>query len=275
MKRGTPDHYKMADLARLLKVPAPYAIPWANGVMERLWHYAAKYTPQGDIGRVSDEQIAKACEWPERKSSQFISALLQAKWLDLSENHRLLIHDWPEHCDESVKKLLQRKGLPFCCPENVLSDAQTISNSLAKPSQSPAFMEGRKEGAASPPEALASVSEFPETHAEVNQPPFAGTGAEVTAAIAKAARDVEPEISDAGIALAVRVTRWQKQRSPWAFVKKVPEYLRSTPPDRRGPRLVPARASPQKTAAQERRDMQRAAEEQLLAEYAAKDAAGG
>ena len=274
MKRGTPDHYKMAELARLLKVPAPYAIPWANGVMERLWHYAAKYTPQGDIGKVSDEAIAKACEWPERKSSQLISALLEAKWLDFSERHRLLVHDWSEHADESVKKLLQRKGLQFFCPENVRSDAQTISNSLAKPSQSLANLEGRKEGAASPPASPAPVSNFPETHAEVNRI-FAGTPATVTEEICKDARQVDPDVTDAAIALAVRLTHWPKQKTPWAWRKKVPEYLRSVPPEERGrpgPQLVPARASPSR--AQTHADGMRDGAEIVLAQILAERSAG-
>ncbi len=51
MKRGAPDHWKMKELARLCHVPAPYGIPWANGVMERIWHYTAKYCLQGNIGK--------------------------------------------------------------------------------------------------------------------------------------------------------------------------------------------------------------------------------
>ena len=155
------------------------------------------------------------------------------------------------------------------------------ASSSPSSSSSSSIQEGRKEGAASPPES--PVSDFPETHAAVNQPPFAGTGPEVTAAIVKAAREVEPEITDAAIALIVRITHWPKQKSPWAWRKKVPEYLRSTPPEQRGkagPTLVPARAAPSPPAPAHKTnaELRRMGEAMILAKYATapdKAASGG
>ena len=295
MKRNTPSHPKMKALARALAMPLPYAV----GTMELLWQWAGDFAKRGDVGKYTDEGIAEAVCWtgdPEH----LIRMLVQEKWLDENEEHRLIVHDWPQHCEDSVHTHLARAGEYFAdgsrpklskltkdervekeetyAGKNVRRKAPKSAKkrpalpSLAKPQPSHSLLrkEGRKEGAASPPEPPASVSEFPETHAEVNQPPFAGTGAEVTAAIAKAARKVEPEATDASIALAVRVTRWPKQHSPWAWVKKVPEYLRSTPPDLRGkprPTLVPARAAPS------RDDLRRMGEAMMLAKYAAEDKA--
>ena len=48
MKRGAPDHWKMSDLARRLKVPDKYGVTWANGALERLWH-SARNTPLVEI----------------------------------------------------------------------------------------------------------------------------------------------------------------------------------------------------------------------------------
>ena len=116
MKRGTPDHWKMKELARRLNIPPMYAISWANGCMERIWHYAARYCLQGDLGRVPDAEIAEVCGWPVKAAGRLVDALVQARWLDRCPTHRLLIHDWSEHCDESVKKTLKNRGLQFFFP---------------------------------------------------------------------------------------------------------------------------------------------------------------
>lgn len=133
MKRGTPDHPKVKALAQRLKIQLPHA----GGILEFLWLYTARYAPRGDIGRFSDKIIAEACGW-HRKPDELIAALTSdpSKFLDKSAEHRLVVHDWPDHCDDSVKKLLARKQWTFAqnvqtkdglcpekvrlCPENVL-----------------------------------------------------------------------------------------------------------------------------------------------------------
>ena len=256
MKRNTPNHPKMKALARTLQIPLPYAV----GLMEMLWHWTGDFRKQGDIGFYSNEGIAEAVGWTG-SPDELIAGLVKEKWLDESKNKsiRLIVHDWPQHCEDSVHTHLARAGEYFADgtkpklskltkEERVESEGTYTSKNVrrkapksaskrpAKPSHSQAtakpLKEGGKEGAASPPES--PVSHFPETHAEINRPPFAGTGPEVTAAIVKAAQEVDPDISDATIALAVRCTRWRNQKSPHAWRKKVPEYLRSTPPELRG-----------------------------------------
>lgn len=118
MKRGAPDHWKMRDLAIQMKVPVRYGLAWANGTMERLWHYTAKYHPQGDIGKAPDRSIAEACAWPAATASDLITALIDVRWLMRSTAHRLLVHDWPDHADDAVKKTLKNRGLEFFLPEN-------------------------------------------------------------------------------------------------------------------------------------------------------------
>lgn len=155
MKRGTPDHWKMKDLARRLNIPPMYAIAWANGCMERLWHYAARYCLQGDIGRVPDAEIAEVCGWPVKAAGRLVDALVEARWLDRSSAHRLLIHDWHEHCDESVKKTLKNRGLQFFFPESSgmilenssLARAEALASpslSQAKPTPEPVVRAPRK-----------------------------------------------------------------------------------------------------------------------------------
>ena len=131
MKRGAPDHWKMKELARLCRVPSQYGLPWANGVMERIWHYTAKYCIQGNIGKVPNEEIAEICCWPTKRADQLISGLLQSGWLDFSEKHRLLVHDWKDHCDEAVKKTLKNRGLEVLFPESSRHVPADSSSQLA------------------------------------------------------------------------------------------------------------------------------------------------
>lgn len=106
MKRGTPQHYKMHALATDLKCPLYAAV----GIMEMLWHYAGQNTPRGDIGVMPDRAIALAVGWMNKAPDVLINALVCAGWLDLSEEHRLLIHDWPDHCEYEVRRSLIRKN---------------------------------------------------------------------------------------------------------------------------------------------------------------------
>ena len=66
MKRGTPDHPKVYDLAERLKVKRPTAL----GYLELLWHFTAVYAPEGDIGRYSDKRIEGAMDWPASRTAR-------------------------------------------------------------------------------------------------------------------------------------------------------------------------------------------------------------
>jgi hypothetical protein len=108
MKRGTLDHPKTLHLARLLGVQRWGAI----GILESLWHFAAKHALRGDVGRWSDEQIAEAIGWTDNPE-RLIEALVQARWLERSAEHRLIVHDWHDHADDSVRKTLRNRNLTF------------------------------------------------------------------------------------------------------------------------------------------------------------------
>lgn len=108
MKRGAMEHPKVYDLCERLRVRRPTAI----GCLEMLWHFAAKYAPQGDVGRFSDTRIEAALDWSGRPG-KLVEALANARWLDRHPKWRLVIHDWHDHADDSVRKRLARAGLPF------------------------------------------------------------------------------------------------------------------------------------------------------------------
>ncbi len=108
MKHGVFDHPKLVDLAQQLSIPR-YA---AGGLLARLWEWTAEYAPAGDVGRYADNFITGGLFW-EGDAATVLDALVAAGWLDRHETHRLLIHDWPDHCEESVHKKLARAGLYF------------------------------------------------------------------------------------------------------------------------------------------------------------------
>jgi len=84
----------------------------AIGHLELLWHMTAKYAIQGDIGKWTNEQIADACAW-DGDADLFIKSLVQSGWLNEHPEYRLVVHDWAEHADQSVRKTLRSRNLPF------------------------------------------------------------------------------------------------------------------------------------------------------------------
>lgn len=121
MKRAATDHPKMAELAEAIaaeyKHHSKFAMLIAVGVLEKLWHFTAKFAPRGDIGRRTNQQIGRWVDWPKGDEDNLIRLLLATNWLQSDHNCRLIVHDWAEHADDSVKRLLKRNGLSFACPD--------------------------------------------------------------------------------------------------------------------------------------------------------------
>ena len=118
MKVGTFEHPKMVRLMGLLGVPLNHA----GGVMERLWHWCSRYAPQGDLGKWTDAQVEESVapelafctKKPSRSRVSLVDALVEAGFVDRApEPWRLIVHDWHEHCEQRVRKYLQRNGLRF------------------------------------------------------------------------------------------------------------------------------------------------------------------
>ncbi len=105
MKKDSFDHPKMKALARSLGEP----IFAANGLVARLWWFAGQYTPAGDIGKFSDEAIADSLGYDLSKASELVASLVDSGFVDQSDEHRLIIHDWPDHCEDTIHAKLARK----------------------------------------------------------------------------------------------------------------------------------------------------------------------
>lgn len=106
--RIVPEHPKFAHLQSILKLPKYGTL----GILEALWHFCGRFTPQGNIGRYSDEKIESWIGW-DGAPGLLIAALVESGWLDRDERHRLLVHDWREHADRTTRRNLARNGTEF------------------------------------------------------------------------------------------------------------------------------------------------------------------
>lgn len=122
MIHHVPNQLKFKRLVRLLRplcgdsVVSPETV--AVGVLERLWHATIANAIQGNVGKLSDEDIAEAVGWLGNASC-LIDALVESRWLDRCEVHRLVIHDWHLNAPNFVAGNLKKHGREFAiatCP---------------------------------------------------------------------------------------------------------------------------------------------------------------
>lgn len=97
-------HTKLKRLVRALKIPQYAAV----GILESLWHLTAREAPEGNIGKLSNEDIATWIDW-DGDSDALIYALVVSGWIDEDEYYRLMVHDWEEHADDATKMAMKRK----------------------------------------------------------------------------------------------------------------------------------------------------------------------
>jgi hypothetical protein len=116
MKLDALDHPKTLDFADRLGVEIPTAI----GHLELLWAFAAKQSPQGNIGKWTNGAIAKACFW-SGSPDEFLNCLLKCGLVDEHKTHRLVIHDWAQHCPNWVRAKLSKLKIGFISTEEVAS----------------------------------------------------------------------------------------------------------------------------------------------------------
>lgn len=117
MKRGTIEHPKTAALADSLGVELLTAV----GLLEALWHFTAKYSRLGDIGKFTDQAIADGVHW-RGNADDLMRSLVSCRFVDEDATHRLLIHDWADHADGSVRKALKRADEGFAEPTGHIGD---------------------------------------------------------------------------------------------------------------------------------------------------------
>jgi hypothetical protein len=100
------------------------------GYLEGMWHFSGKYTPHGDIGKYSNEEIEAWLEW-DGEPGALIEAFRLAGWIDASESHRFVVHDWHLHADNATKLSVKRSGRDFVTKQATVSPhcAHTVEES--------------------------------------------------------------------------------------------------------------------------------------------------
>lgn len=103
MKRGTDGLLKFKQLQRDLGLTRYEC----KGLLQDLWDFTAANATAGDIGKFSDDEIAHELEW-RGEPRELLEALVARRWLDVHSEHRLVVHDWPDHCEDWVHMRLAR-----------------------------------------------------------------------------------------------------------------------------------------------------------------------
>ena len=126
MKSGTTELLKFKSLQRRLRE----SIRGTVGLLELLWVGTAKNAPRGDVGKFSDEEIAIMLDW-DGEAAELVNALVETRWLDRDNEHRLLVHDWQEHCPNFIKGNLAKHGREFARP-TAEQDARQPARQVAR-----------------------------------------------------------------------------------------------------------------------------------------------
>ena len=106
--RAVPDHPKFQHLMALSGLPKYEVL----GLLEALWHFTGRFTPQGNIGKYPDAQIAAWIGWTGQ-ALDLISLLITCGWIEEDDTHRLIVHDWNEHADRATRATLARHKCSF------------------------------------------------------------------------------------------------------------------------------------------------------------------
>jgi hypothetical protein len=212
MKRGTPEHPKLVRFAKVLGVRRYVAV----GLLEMLWHLTARYTPAGDVGKWSDEEIATALDW-DGKPAVLTQALVESGLLERHPAHRLIIHDWAEHADDAVKLLLKRRGCGFVSRHvATCSDINLLPKPEPKPEPEPEVSFATlTQGAEAPRPTELGFDRFWKTYPKKRHKPAASRAWKTV----DGARHLE--------AILAGVERWQAS-DPWyrGFVEDPATFLR-------------------------------------------------
>lgn len=112
-KRGTLNHPKNQRLAKALRTGPGVTL----GLLETLWEWASIYKPTGLLTFADLEEAFDYGKWrlTFKDYAKVVDALSEAKhrWLDPIEDGSFIIHDWPDHANDSVHAKLYREVSTF------------------------------------------------------------------------------------------------------------------------------------------------------------------
>jgi hypothetical protein len=96
-KKGVLEHPKTLTLADSLGIMDCFAL----GILEAFWHHVTDYFEDGDVTNLRPSVFVRSIRY-QGDAAQLWSALLDAGFIDQTPEGRLLVHDWPEHCNDYI-----------------------------------------------------------------------------------------------------------------------------------------------------------------------------
>ncbi len=106
MIHSVVNHRKFKRLVRLIRDHCEGSPVTPESVcvslLERLWHATIANARRGDIGRLTDDDIAEEIGWLG-DPALLIDALVESRWLERCDQYRLVVHDWPDHAPNFIK----------------------------------------------------------------------------------------------------------------------------------------------------------------------------
>lgn len=129
MKKECIKHPKTYDLCARLNCDRPAAL----GYLTLLWDFTQDAAICGDVGKWPNGSIARACDWTG-DPSEFVESMILAGWIDISKKHRLVIHDWPDHCERWVHLKLNKLKLAFVQPDIIEPTIERTIEATVEPS---------------------------------------------------------------------------------------------------------------------------------------------
>lgn len=130
MKANTPELMKFKRLQRKLSESRRGTV----GLLESMWIEVSRNCPEGDIGRFSNEEIAIMVDW-DGDPDLLVESLVDCKWLDKCSTHRLVVHDWSDHCPTYIKGGLSKRGkvIAIATSHEVQAIASVVEASATSP----------------------------------------------------------------------------------------------------------------------------------------------
>jgi hypothetical protein len=113
-KRNTLENPKTKRLARALGVVPGVAL----GLLETIWHWTADFRKHGGLTVNDFEDALDSGGWLIMFSTrQVLDAMTSTEkecvWLDPLTDGRYYVHDWHDHCEDSINRALARDFLRF------------------------------------------------------------------------------------------------------------------------------------------------------------------
>lgn len=100
-----PEHPKIYGLMELLGLRRKRD---AVGIVVEMWCWVVVNATDGDITRFPIKAIAGAVEWTG-SAKRLFDALVAAGWLDLTDDGRVLVHDWEEYAVLLIQSMQNQK----------------------------------------------------------------------------------------------------------------------------------------------------------------------